>query len=197
VSVFRYVAPLFKLAGRRWSADDFHMLADLLRPFVPPGGVFADLGGGTGDLGAGLARQLDADVVIVDSVEQMLERVSADPRVSVRRATVHALPFPTAHFDAVLCCDAFHHFRDQQAAATEIARVVRPGGGVMVLDAAPTGPNRVLASFERLLGEPGAFLDPDDLRALFAAHGVSGGSVGQRGWGYLFLGSVDRPDEEH
>ena len=93
------------------------------------GGIFADLGGGTGDLGAGVARALGARVIIVDPTPQMLRRVDAEPLVSVRLAPAEALPFADAYFDAVLCCDCFHHFRDQDAAAREIARVVRPGAG--------------------------------------------------------------------
>ena len=194
MSIFRWTAPLFKLAARRWSDDDFRALAGELRPFVPPGGVFADLGGGTGDLGAGLARALGARVVIVDPIKQMLRRVPADPLVSVRLATAEALPFPTSYFDGVVCCDAFHHFKDQSAAAREMARVVRPGGGVLILDAEPTGPYRTIAVLERMLREPAGFRTTDDLRDFMSARGIVGTATRQGGSSYLFLGSVRRTD---
>ncbi len=157
MSIFRWIAPLIQYAARQRSTDDLRALAGWLRPYVAPGGVFADLGGGTGEIGAGIARALDARVVIVDETPQMLRRVAADPRVSVRLASAAALPFPTAYFDGLFCCDAWHHFRDQDAAAREMARVVRPGGGVLILDAEATGPNKGVAVVERMLGEPAGF----------------------------------------
>jgi ubiquinone/menaquinone biosynthesis C-methylase UbiE len=190
MSIFRWTAPLFKLASRRWSDDDFQTLADRLRPGVEPGGVFADLGGGTGDLGAGVARALGARVVVIDPVRQMLQRVPADPLVSVRLAQAESLPFPSGYFDALLCCDALHHFRDQGAAVREVARVVKPGGAVLILDAEATGAYRVAAVIERMLGEPAAFRDPEDLREFLAANGIAGATTHQRGGNYLFAGSV-------
>jgi len=190
MSVFRWAAPLLQWAARRRTEDDFRMLAGLLRPYVPPGGVFVDLGGGTGDIGAGVARALGARVVIVDPVRQMLQRVAAHPAVSVRLATVESLPFPAGYFDAAFCCDAFHHFRDQHAAAREMARVVRPGGGVLILDLEPTGANRAVGAVERLLGEPGGMCTRADLEALMAGHGIVGSASLIRGSVYSFLGSV-------
>jgi SAM-dependent methyltransferase len=181
---------MFKWLGRRFTEADFHTMADWLRPYVSPGGVLADLGGGTGDIGAGMAQALGARVIIVDGTRQMLERVSAHPQVSVRLATVEALPFPTAFFDAAMCCDAFHHFRDQAAAAREIARVIRPGGGVLILDAEATGSNRAWAAVERVLGEPGGFLPPADLEGLLAAHGITGTTTRLQGASYAFVGVV-------
>ncbi|NLV72888.1 MAG: class I SAM-dependent methyltransferase, partial [Actinobacteria bacterium] len=163
MSIFRWTAPLLQFAARRWSEDDFRLLADRLAPFVPRGGVLADLGGGTGDLGLGVARALGARVVVVDPIEQMLLRVPADPLASVCLATAEALPFPEDYLDGLLCCDAFHHFKDQDIAAAEMARVVRTGGGILILDAAPVGVYRAVAAAERLLGEPAGFRKPDDL----------------------------------
>ena len=192
--MFRWAAPLCRLASRRWSEDDFQALADRLRPYVPPGGVFADLGGGTGELGAGIARALDARVVVIDATRQMLQKVQAAPLVSVRLATVEALPFPTGYFDGLLCSDAFHHFRDQEGATEEIARVVRTGGGVLVLDPEPSGLYRGVAIAERMLGEPGALRRVEEMQTLMAAHGLCGEAIRQRGSSYVFLGEVRRKD---
>jgi ubiquinone/menaquinone biosynthesis C-methylase UbiE len=190
MSVFRWIAPLIQFAARRWSEDSLAALAAWLRPYVPPGGVLADLGGGTGEIGAGVARDLGARVVIVDETPQMLRRVHGDPHVTVCLATVQALPFPDGYFDAVMCCDSFHHFRDQDAASCEIARVVRPGGGVLVLDPEPTGANQRVARLERLLGEPGTFRPMADLESFMAAHGIVGTCTRQGRASCAFVGSV-------
>jgi ubiquinone/menaquinone biosynthesis C-methylase UbiE len=192
LSFFRWTAPLFKLAGRRWSEDDFVAIAERLRPYVPTGGVFADLGGGTGDLGAGVARVLGAHVVVIDPTAQMLRRVSADPLVSVCLSSAEHLPFPDSHFDALLCSDAFHHLRDQEAAAREVARVVRPGGGVLLLELDPSHGSGWLVPLERALGEPAAFVTPDQMETLLSRYGVDGHADRQRGASYLFVGVVKR-----
>jgi ubiquinone/menaquinone biosynthesis C-methylase UbiE len=189
MSFFRWTAPLFKLASHRWSAGDFGELAGLLRPFVPPGGRLLDLGGGTGDLGAGIAAVLDAELIVADATGEMLARVDAYPRVSVSKVSAEHLPFPAAFFDGLLCSDAFHHFADQSAVAREMARVVRPGGGVLMLELEPTGAVRLAAMLERLLGEPAGFLRPQELRALLEAHGIMGHVNRQNGVSYSFIGT--------
>lgn len=47
-------------------------------------------------------------------------------------ADAHRLPFGDAVFDAVICLNAFEHFRDPQAVAEEIRRVLRPGGKLFI-----------------------------------------------------------------
>ena len=191
MSIFRWTAPLFKVWGRRWREEDFRHIAGWLRPYVPDeGGVLADLGGGTGELGAGVAHELAARAIIIDPTPQMLSRVDARPWVSVHLAPAEAMRFPNGYFDAIICCDAFHHFADQSAAAHEIARVVRPGGGVVVLDMYPTGSGRFWAALERLLGEPAGFKTAVALACLLANHGIIGVCRHERGSGYSFVGAV-------
>ncbi len=149
-----------------------------------------DLAGGTGDLAVGLARTLNVEVVVLDATPQMLRRVSAHPMVSVREGVAEAIPFPTDHFDALLCSDAFHHFRDQDAAVREMARVVRPGGGVLILEMNPKGIYRPVFALERMLKEPASFMSPAELEKFFGARGVVGASTAQRGLSYSFLGTV-------
>jgi ubiquinone/menaquinone biosynthesis C-methylase UbiE len=172
------------------------VVAERLRPFVSTHGVFVDLGGGTGDLGAGVARHLGARVVIVDPTSQTLARVPAQPLVSVQLASAEALPFPDAYFDAVLCSDAFHHFRDQDAAVREIRRAVRPGGGVLLLDMEGAGRGRFLAVVERLLGEPAAFKTAAKTEDYFVSRGIFGTSTREGGISYSFLGCVSLPGAE-
>jgi ubiquinone/menaquinone biosynthesis C-methylase UbiE len=188
MSFFSWTAPLFKLSRHRWSENDFRHLAEYVRPCVPPGGLLLDLGGGTGDLGLGVGRVLGAEVVVADVTPQMLRRVSPDPSISVRLTAAEALPFPDGHFGGLLCSDAFHHFKDQDAAAGEMARVVKPGGCVLVFEFRRAGLGRFLVVLERLLGEPGAFLEPDELRRLFAARGIEGTIVDKGLIAYSFAG---------
>jgi ubiquinone/menaquinone biosynthesis C-methylase UbiE len=188
--LFRIGAPIFKLAGRRWSADDFAVLGSRLRPFVPPDGVILDLGGGTGDLAKGLAQNLGCRVVIVDPTPQMLKRAPSHPLLTAVRGAAEDIRFPDGYFDALLCSDAFHHFRDWELAAKEMARVVRPGGAVLVLEFDPRRVGRVLELFERAFGEPGKFPEPEVLTKLLAKNGVIGDTADERGPSYSYLGVV-------
>jgi demethylmenaquinone methyltransferase/2-methoxy-6-polyprenyl-1,4-benzoquinol methylase len=188
MSFFRWTAPIFKLSRHRWSPSDFRAIADRLGPFLPPGGRLLDLGGGTGDLGLGVGRALGAEVVVADVTPQMLRRVSPDPSVTVRLTAAEALPFPEDYFDAVLVSDAFHHFSDLGAAAAEMARVVRPEGAVLIFEFRRRGPGRVLVLLERLLGEPGAFMEPEQLLALLNAQGIEGVIAERGAITYTFFG---------
>ena len=49
----------------------------------------------------------------------------------------HRLPYPDASFDRVVCFDSFHHVRDQATTLAEMARVLRPGGRIAMLEPGP------------------------------------------------------------
>jgi SAM-dependent methyltransferase len=101
-------------------------------------------GGRLLDLGAGFGRLLGeydgwAEVTLLDAAEPLLdaarERSRDDARVRCVRADVSRIPLPSASLDAVVCVRVIHHLSDPGPAFEEIARVLRPGG-VLVLEAA-------------------------------------------------------------
>ena len=90
-----------------------------------------DLAAGTGRLSAPLLEK-GFDVVAVEPLDEMraiLTRHIGPDRV--RTGSAEALPLPDASVDGAVCSDAWHWF-DGARAADELARVVRPGGGVAV-----------------------------------------------------------------
>ncbi len=91
-----------------------------------PGRVL-ELGAGTGKI-TGALTALGHDVVATDTSGQMLhelQRRAPGTRTIVSRA--ESIPLPTSSVDVVVAAQAFHWF-DAQAALSEIARVLRPGG---------------------------------------------------------------------
>lgn len=56
----------------------------------------------------------------------------AVPGADIRLAPAAALPWPDGHVDAAVCLDVLEHVPDPAAAVAELARVVRPGGTVVV-----------------------------------------------------------------
>lgn len=107
---------------------------------LPAGSVVADLASGTGDLcvdlaGAGL-EPLSFDL----SYGMLAADRSGAPRA---QADILRLPLPDQSVDGVTCGFALRNLLDLDVFFTEIARVVRPGGRIALLDVS-TPPNPVL-----------------------------------------------------
>jgi SAM-dependent methyltransferase len=66
----------------------------------------------------------------VDGMRAVLERTV--PGARILKGTAEAIPLPNESVDAVFVAEAFHWF-DVARASVEIARVLRPGGGIAVL----------------------------------------------------------------
>ena len=110
-----------------WPADAVARLVDRFRART-----VLDLAAGTGKLTAVLADLAD-DVVAVEPVDGMRRVLEAHlPDVRALAGTAEAIPLPDAAVDAVFVAEAFHWF-DLERAAAEIARVLRPGGGLAVM----------------------------------------------------------------
>lgn len=90
-------------------------------------GVLLDLGSGSG-LVSRAARGLFAQTIALDLSPRILmaSASTADHKVA---ADVDALPFATDSADVVTCFATLHHLYDSAALVSEIARVLRPGGG--------------------------------------------------------------------
>ncbi len=92
------------------------------------GNVLLDLAAGTGKLTRLLP--IICEVHAVEPLVQMrAEFAKAVPEVDVVYGTAEHIPFPDDHFDAVVVGQAFHWF-DHQVALDEIARVLKPSGGL-------------------------------------------------------------------
>jgi SAM-dependent methyltransferase len=86
-----------------------------------------DLAAGTGKLTRLLARHF-ARVLAVEPDDAMRALI---PDAETRAGTAEAIPLPDASVDGVFCAEAFHWF-DAPRAVAEIARVLRPGGSLVV-----------------------------------------------------------------
>jgi SAM-dependent methyltransferase len=95
-----------------------------------------DVGAGTGRLSAPLL-QAGYDIVAVEPLDAM--RAILAGHIGAGRALAgraEALPLDDASVDGAVCSDAWHWF-DGELAAGELARVVRPGGRVVVCTSRP------------------------------------------------------------
>jgi SAM-dependent methyltransferase len=134
-----------------------------------------DVGTGAGTLALALAP-LVREVVGVDVVPELLEaaRREAPANVTFVEGDATALPFERASFDIGVTRRTLHHIPRPELVVAELARVVRPGGTVLVEDQiAPIDPLAALAldRFERSRDPSHTRLLPDvDLRSLFDAN---------------------------
>jgi ubiquinone/menaquinone biosynthesis C-methylase UbiE len=96
---------------------------------------FLDVGCGTGAAVRGAAA-VAARAVGVDLSERMVERARelATEGGEFVVADSEDLPFADGEFTAVLCTASFHHYPDPHRALAEMARVLEPGGRVVIGD---------------------------------------------------------------
>jgi demethylmenaquinone methyltransferase/2-methoxy-6-polyprenyl-1,4-benzoquinol methylase len=144
---------------------------------VGPGARALDVACGTGDLTLELARAVapGGEVVGSDFSERMLslarekaaDRV-LDARVRFETGNALALPYADGEFDATTVGFGARNFSDLERGLREMARVVRPGGRVVVLEiTTPTRPplssffevwfDRVVPALGRLAGDAQAY----------------------------------------
>jgi ubiquinone/menaquinone biosynthesis C-methylase UbiE len=100
-----------------------------------------DVGCGTGTLASMLtAAEIEIRVTGLDLTPAMLREARGKRNgAEERKATFVAgdaehLPFPDSRFDVVTCCNSFHHYPRQEHAVREMARVLRPGGRLAIVD---------------------------------------------------------------
>ena len=104
---------------------------------MTPGSRVLDLGCGTGELLRRLrAKYPEAVLAGLDPVPEMLAvaRDKLSGREDLRIGYADSLPWASGTFDAVVSCNMFHYISHPIQALKEMARVLRPGGVIVLTD---------------------------------------------------------------
>jgi demethylmenaquinone methyltransferase/2-methoxy-6-polyprenyl-1,4-benzoquinol methylase len=168
--MFDSIAPRYDLVNRvmsfrldvRWRRKAVAALS------LPPGSRVLDLASGTGDLCVDLAEAGHHPISVDMSLGMLRADRSGAPRV---QADILRLPMPDHIIDGVTCGFALRNLVELPAFFAELARVVRPGGRIALLDV-DVPPNRLVRFghgiyFGKVVPKVGAWLsDPAAYRYL-------------------------------
>jgi demethylmenaquinone methyltransferase/2-methoxy-6-polyprenyl-1,4-benzoquinol methylase len=146
-NMFDRIAPRYEFVNRlislgldtRWRAKTMARLA------LPPDSLILDLACGTGDF-CRLLQDAGHRPVGIDSSLGMLQ--AARTTAPLLQADVLHLPFADGSVDGITCGFALRNFVDLPAFFAELARVVRTGGRIALLDAYQPS-NKLLATGHR------------------------------------------------
>jgi ubiquinone/menaquinone biosynthesis C-methylase UbiE/DNA-binding transcriptional ArsR family regulator len=139
---------------------------------LPREWVVADVGCGTGNASEIIAPWVQR-VIAVDRSEPMLAaaraRLAGLGNVEFVLGDVDRLPFKDGRVDAAVCILVLHHVEDPAGAAREMARIVRPGGLVLVVDMVEHGREE----YRRMMGHVHLGFARETIEGIFAEAGLS------------------------
>jgi ubiquinone/menaquinone biosynthesis C-methylase UbiE len=137
--VARFVGSIPELYERHLGPVLFEPYAIDLASRVPAGSrKILEIAAGTGRVTRRLLEDLPADgeLVVTDLNQPMLDiarELSSDPRITWQQADAESLPFTDdASFDAVVCQFGIMFIPDKPQALSEMNRVLRPGGTLLL-----------------------------------------------------------------
>lgn len=132
---FSSVAGQWDRVRREMFGQRFDLVA--LGGLMDDGWVAGDLGCGTGQIAETLAPFVRR-VIAVESSRQMMaaarRRLGGLENVEIRSGELESLPLEDRELDAAVICLVLHHVSEPPAVLSEAARVIRPGGRLLVID---------------------------------------------------------------
>ena len=134
---FDRVAPDWDEMREGYYSDDVRVGA-LAAAEVEAGKVAADIGAGTGFISQGLIEE-GLRVIAVDQAEAILKEMKAKfaryPSIDYRVGNAEDIPIPGETVDYAFANMCLHHVESPPDAVREMARILKPGGKLVITDA--------------------------------------------------------------
>lgn len=169
---------------------------------VKPGEHVLDVATGTGDVAIEFSRRtkagrivgLDPSAGMLDVARAKAVRTAGAARIQLIEGDALALPFPDASFDVVTIAFGLRNLPDYARGVNEMARVLRPGGRLLVLEfLPPSGAARLVfrsyiatvlpivgraisgspEAYRYLASSIGEFIGAESVRGLMSAAGLA------------------------
>ena len=140
-----------------------------------------DIATGTGEFARALAPRvarvigLDATDAMMQQGQKFIEQAGIE-NISFQQGVVQELPFEDNRFDIVSSRYAFHHFADPKPVISEMVRVCKPGGHVIIVDiVVPDSTTAAEYQYYEWLCDPShtRCLESDEFQAYFRLFGLA------------------------
>jgi demethylmenaquinone methyltransferase/2-methoxy-6-polyprenyl-1,4-benzoquinol methylase len=123
---FSLIAPFYDRWFQSSQPDNLRVIMDL-----PVHGMVLDAGGGTGRVSQ-LLHGLAVSFVIADACFGMLEQALQKEGLAPVCTYTEKMPFADDCFERIVMVDAFHHVQDNRQTASELWRVLKTGGKIVI-----------------------------------------------------------------
>src|SRR6202163_2155263 len=159
---FTATADVFAESVRTMRVEESHRLVELATAGLTPHSesLAIDVACGPGTFTRPFASRVRR-AVGVDLTPAMIEKARAEAaraaitNIEFIRGDIYALPFADGVASIVACGYAFHHMQEPSRALGEMARVLRPGGRVAIVDIiVPEGPSGAIQNNIERLRDP-------------------------------------------
>jgi demethylmenaquinone methyltransferase/2-methoxy-6-polyprenyl-1,4-benzoquinol methylase len=135
---------------------------------LPVPGPLLDVGGGTGRVAQSL-RGLASQIIVADLSMDMLRQAAGKEGLRQICSPSERLPFSDRSFERIIMVDALHHVYSHQKTASELWRVLKPGGKIVILEPdVRTAVVKMVALLEKLALMRSHFLSPPLIAGLFS-----------------------------
>jgi ubiquinone/menaquinone biosynthesis C-methylase UbiE len=171
----------------------FRMCYRKIRPSLnlQDGMRLLDVGCGTGSLLKELSESgKELNLYGIDLSPEMIAtarvKLKDEKHIELYEGSAADLPFQSNYFDYVVCMNSLHHHADPKQSLTEMARVLKPGGMMILMDGfVDSTVRKVLSRTARVLRNEGKVqrFKRDELRRIFRSLGYE--SITQQT--YLFF----------
>jgi ubiquinone/menaquinone biosynthesis C-methylase UbiE len=138
-----------------------------------------DVGCGTGSLLKELSRSgKELNLYGIDLSSEMIraarEKLKDEKHVELHEASAADLPFESNFFDYIVCMNSLHHHADPNQSLTEMARILKPGGVMILTDSfVDSTVRKILSRTVYLLWNEGEvqYFKREELRRIFRSLG--------------------------